>query len=33
MMKRTFVEERVAFEKERVRVPFVTEVEPSQEPM
>jgi hypothetical protein len=32
-MKRTLVEERVAFAKERVSVPFVIEVEPSQEPM
>lgn len=33
MMKRTFVNDRVAFKKERVRVPFVIEVEPSHEPM
>lgn len=33
IMKRTLVYERVALEKERVRVPFVTEVEPRKEPM
>jgi hypothetical protein len=33
MTKRTFSEERVALAKERVRVPFVIEVEPRKEPM
>jgi hypothetical protein len=32
-MKRMLVYERVALEKERVRVPFVMEVEPRKEPM
>jgi len=33
MIKSTLVDERVAFENDNERVPFVIEVEPSQEPM